>query len=338
MSMSLVARCAGIAVISIYCGQTYAQPQPGSISGKRRVATPEVLAHLPTPTILPGELPRPCVDDYKKLKRLEFQSPTAQSRWAADPALMGTLQYWAEKYFGIPIRKFECMDMPFTVLKFQETTGAAPTGRLSDDDIERIAAALEAGAKDNATAISAAGAAHENSWKTGVTLFGIELGSIVPNLPQCGFDLSDRRPTCLAGQPMSGAVDLYFAKPELPAIVSGGSGAIKLRIAAVRSPDQIRKGVVATAEREYRIVSMSFPTRQSALPEFEAKFGAPRIETQGWQNNFGAKWESKHYVWTPAPNVSISIACGVEFDGGCNASANLRRSEDRPQPSTGRRL
>ena len=338
MSMSFGARCAGIAAISIYCGQTYAQPQPGAPSGKRRVATPEVLAHLPTPTIAPGELPRPCVDDYKKLKRLEFQSPTAQTRWAADPALMGAMQYWAEKYFGIPIRKFECMDMPFTVLKFQEATGAPPTGRVSDDDIERLTAAVDEGAKANAAAALAAGASHENSWKTGVALFGIELGSLVPNLPNCGVDLSDRRPTCLGGLPRSGEVSLYFSKPERPALVADAGGAIKLRITATQTPAQINRGVVAAADREYRIVGMYFPTWRSALPEFEAKFGAPRIEVKEWQNNFGAKWESKHYLWTPAPNVSVSIACGVAFNGGCDASASLRRPEDKPQPSTGRRL
>lgn len=168
------------AVVLALCGTFgWAQPQQ-----PKRFASSETVARMPQPKVTAGELPRPCADSPRNMKRLQFDSPATQSRWAADPSFLGALQLWSEQYFRIGRSDYLCQDMPFVVGKFQEASGDAPTGQLRERDLDRLEAALTGtAAKPGADAL----ARHDTS------------ALAVRNLPKPSFGPGELPRPCAAG-------------------------------------------------------------------------------------------------------------------------------------------
>lgn len=301
----------------------FAQAQP--TAGAPPDLGQSVLAHLPKPSTPQGSWTQACLtsmDEFRRQRKLHYASPAIETRWLADRRVPGTLARWGHTYLGMPTGSQDilCQDLPYVLRKFQEAAGVEATGIVSERDIEQLSAALRAGQAEQAQAAEAQDQVRRAG--TGVTLFGFELGGILPALPSCRFTLADQ-PTCIAGQPGQGSVDLYFAQVERPSALRDVN--VKLGTATAGKP------------QEWRIMSMSFATSAASLPEFQAKFGSARTDTRDWQNNYGAKWQSTHYTWAPAANVTVGISCGVEFGGGCTASAVFRPPTVRTAP-TGRPL
>jgi len=225
-----------------------------------------------------------------------------------------------------------CLDLDYTVRKFQEAAGGPVTGKLSARDLDRLAAAVGAvrqdiAAREDRDAAVASQRAAED-WQSGITLFGLELGGLLPDWPRCQFTLADQD-TCTTGQ--GEARDLYFSSKERPPVLAEPS--IALRTTAIP---------IGARQSQIRLVGMQFRTTTRHLAQFEAKFGPAQSETFTMQNEYGARWTGSRHVWELPGQVQIDIHCGEDFGAShvCDVRAALDRPETKPQrpPSTGRAL
>ncbi|WP_157269364.1 hypothetical protein [Azohydromonas aeria] len=140
MSPSRRVACAVFCGVLMSAHDAIGQLPPG-------VSTSDVAAaQLPRPSVVPGELPRPCPPDAAR----RYGAPVADLRFASEdvraalePFARLTLLAWARKNFGY--RNDACMEMDYIVRKFQAATGSDVTGALSAADVQRLAHSLQAG-------------------------------------------------------------------------------------------------------------------------------------------------------------------------------------------------
>ncbi len=143
---------------------------------------------LPPAQLLPGELPRSCAVSPQEAKtryQFQFAAPQTEARWNYEGFLSWTLQAWAKQQFAYT--DIKCFEAGFAVRKFQEASGTPATGVLSEADLDRIQAAMDAGRKAQARATpdaapGAAPGAAEGA--DAVTVFGIPLGRPL-RMPLC---------------------------------------------------------------------------------------------------------------------------------------------------------
>lgn len=253
------------------------------------VATPEVVARLPKPTVQPGELPRPCVDDLKKLKRLEFESPMAQSRWAADPSLMGALQYWAQAHFGMALRQYQCLDLPYVMRKFHEASGALPSSLLTERDVDRLAAAVAGGRSDTAAAEQAARRQR------------------MMDLPQTVVDFLP---------PGSEVADV-----QCGALVANAGSKLRRDISAriaTMPPNMVRSATVGAIEKELKAQALAVSPQwqavwqqQPALKQWAQRFnchGDLRFAIEYWQASLGVPMNALDAAAVPRTEALLAKA------------------------------
>lgn len=263
-----------------------AQPAPSAL---RPGATPEVVSRLPKPTVVPGELPRPCVDDLKKLKRLEYESPMAQSRWAGDPALLGALQYWAQAHFGMKMGQYQCLDLPYVVKKFHEASGDLPSSLLTERDVDRLTTAVAGG---RAETLANAQVAHRQSV--------IDRPQTVVDFLPPGSDVYD----------LQCGTSAFNASRKLQRDISA-------RIATM-PPNMVRSATVGAIEKELKaqalIVAPAWQDlwkRQEALTQWAQRYNCRsdlRFVVEYWQASIGEPINAQDPSAVPRAEALIAKA------------------------------
>lgn len=306
-----------------------------------------VVERLPKPRIDPGPWKPTCSPSRAELsgRAMRFENQTIESSWKSDLNYQKIVRAWGYAHLNMP-RGVMCPDFPFIVSELQSAYGRQSTGILTQADFDDIQKAVKLGAGRHTVAMQEYDRRKEDearrkeddarrradderkqqelvlqAYNTGVTIFGVELGKRLPDLPDCRFS----KPTCITTSNMS--AELFFSQNERPAILIGDR--LRINVAVIAMPN---------GAQDYRVNEIRFRIGHDSVIEFEKKFGKASVASKRLQNIYGASWENRIYTWLPHPNAKVILDCNQSFgDENCHVLAAVNTA-DRERRAGGRQL
>jgi hypothetical protein len=257
------------------------------------------------------------------------------ARRFASERKIAAIRDWAQGHYGSIAVSGECTDWEFIARAWQASNSHQVTGYFTQQD---FAVFDRSRASDSVARPATTGTQSTTAGGT-VTLFGIVLGQRL-NVPWCQGQptapCASRlgRPQMIGGYAekpyFDGPVRIVFPEGDTPAIL------VEYTEEVFRAGKSLPPGGVPTIgsiEAELvggAVAALRFPATPSAqtLGDFRRKFGKERIESVPMENDRGAKWVGRKYIWSPG-GMSITMDCTGFLGNRCQVTASSGAAESR---------